>query len=81
MKPEERQRMFQDWVSGKIKAMAATKAFATGIEFSKICLLIHKGQSSSLLEYAQETGHDGRDGQLATCITIYNRKKCILPYT
>jgi superfamily II DNA helicase RecQ len=55
MKPEERQGMFQDWVSGKIKAMAATKAFATGIELFKIYFLTHKGQSSSLLDYAQNT--------------------------
>jgi superfamily II DNA helicase RecQ len=73
---EDRQRMFQDWLSGKIKVMAATKAFGTGIDFPKIRLLIHKGQSSSLLEYAQETGRGGRDGRLARCITMYNEQYC-----
>jgi superfamily II DNA helicase RecQ len=69
MQPEERRKMFQDWLSGEIKVMAA---FGTGIDFSMVRLLIHKGQSSSLLEYAQETRRGGRDGQLATCITVYN---------
>jgi ATP-dependent DNA helicase RecQ len=72
MKPEERRGMFQDWLSGKIKVMAATKAFGTGIDFPKIRVVIHKGMISSLLDYAQETGRGGRDGQVATCITVYN---------
>jgi ATP-dependent DNA helicase RecQ len=56
MQPEERQNMFQDWLSGETKVMAATKAFGTGIDFPKIHLMLHKGQSSSsLLEHAQET--------------------------
>jgi superfamily II DNA helicase RecQ len=50
MKSEERQRMFQDWLSGKIKVMAATKAFGTGIDFPKIRVVIHKGMISSLLD-------------------------------
>jgi superfamily II DNA helicase RecQ len=69
---EDRQRMFQDWLSGKIKVMAATKALGTGIDFPKIRVVIHKGMISSLLDYAQETGRGGRDGQVATCITVYN---------
>jgi superfamily II DNA helicase RecQ len=76
MRPEERQHMFQDWLSGKIKVMAATKVFSTGIDFPKIRLLIHKEQSSSLLAYAQETGRGGRDGRLATCSTMYKEQCC-----
>lgn len=60
MRPEERQHTFQDWLSDKINVMAANKAFSTGIDFPKIRLILHKGQSSSLLECAQENGGGGR---------------------
>jgi superfamily II DNA helicase RecQ len=76
MRPEERQHTFQDWLSDKINVMAANKAFSTGIDFPKIRLVIHEGQSSSLLVYAQETGRGGRDGELATCSTMYKEQYC-----
>lgn len=47
-----------------------------GIDFPEVRLVIHNGMSRSLLDYAQETGCGGRDGQTARCITVLNDSYC-----
>jgi superfamily II DNA helicase RecQ len=76
MDPNERTITQDEWMSGSIKVMVATKAFGMGIDFPGIRVVIHKGMSSSLLDYAQETGRGGRDGQTAWCITVLNDSYC-----
>ncbi|CAO3690489.1 unnamed protein product [Umbelopsis vinacea] len=41
-----------------------------------IRVVTHKGMSSSLLDYAQDTGRGGRDGQTVWCITVLNDSYC-----
>jgi superfamily II DNA helicase RecQ len=67
-----------DWISGKYKIIIATKAFGMGIDYPYISLIIHKGPSTSIIDYAQESGRAGRNGSPAECIIItsgaYNSK-------
>lgn len=51
-----------------------TSAFGTGVHTSGVESVIHVGFARSLLEYVQETGRAGREGGLAKCITVYNRR-------
>jgi hypothetical protein len=50
--------------------MFATTAFGAGVNCSSVRLVIHAGPSYSAMEYAQETGHAGRDGQAALCVAL-----------
>jgi ATP-dependent DNA helicase RecQ len=76
LKADQKKLMYDDWISGKTKIMVATKAFGVDIDFAKIRLVIHNGHSASLLDYAQETGRAGRDGNRSRCITIFNERNC-----
>ena len=70
MDSEEREASDRRWRSGESTIMVATSAFGMGIDFPGVRLVIHVGHSSSILDYAQETGRAGRDGKLAVCVTI-----------
>ena len=74
MDAEEREASDLAWRSGQSKIMLATCAFGTGIDFPGVRLVVHVGHSSSILDYAQETGRAGRDGQLAVCVTVAHKQ-------
>jgi ATP-dependent DNA helicase RecQ len=72
MTGDDRKIAQDDWMEGAVKVMVATKAFGTGIDYASIRIVIHKSQSSSLLDYAQETGRAGRDGKASKCLTVFD---------
>ena len=74
MESEEREASDFSWRSGQSKIMVATSAFGTGIDFPGVRLVVHVGHSSSMLDYAQETGRAGRDGELSVCVTIAHKQ-------
>ena len=74
MESEEREASDREWRGGKSKIMVATSAFGTGIDFAGVRLVVHVGHSSSILDYAQETGRAGRDGQLGVCVTLAHKQ-------
>ena len=55
-----------------VQVMVATSAFGIGIDSPDVRLVFHVGFCRSLLDYSQESGRAGRDGNLAKCITVYN---------
>lgn len=73
MDPVERNVSDEAWRGGRSKVMVATSAFGTGIDFPGVRLVVHLGYSSSILDYAQETGRAGRDGKLGVCVTIAHK--------
>ena len=50
--------------------MVATIAFGTGLDCPNIRRVIHWGPSSDIVQYLQETGRAGHDGQMAQA-TLY----------
>ncbi|MDA8195566.1 MAG: RecQ family ATP-dependent DNA helicase [Thermaerobacter sp.] len=71
--PPERTRIQEDFLSGRLRVVAATTAFGMGIDRPDIELIVHVGVPESIDTYYQEIGRAGRDGRAASA------RMCILP--
>jgi ATP-dependent DNA helicase RecQ len=69
---DERQRVHEDFASGRLQAIIATSAFGMGVDFPDIRQVIHHDFPGSLEEYYQQAGRAGRDGERSECILLYN---------
>jgi ATP-dependent DNA helicase RecQ len=69
---EERMRIQNDFISGKLNLIAATNAFGMGIDRADVRQVIHYSLPGSLEAYYQEAGRAGRDGLPAKAVLLYD---------
>ncbi len=60
-----------------ITVMVATTAFGTGVNYPNIRLVMHYTIPQTLVEYLQNIGRGGRDGEPYQCIMYYSYKNIL----
>ncbi len=70
--PETKKGVQRKFISGELRAIAATNAFGMGIDKPDVRLVIHADIPGSLENYIQEAGRAGRDRALARCVLLYS---------
>ena len=69
--PETKKDVQRRFITGELRAIAATNAFGMGIDKPDVRLVIHADIPGSLENYLQEAGRAGRDRARARCVLLY----------
>ena len=67
-----RNEVQENFISGEVNIIVATKAFGMGIDKKNVRAVIHFSPPLSLAAYIQEAGRAGRDGEAAFAILLHN---------
>ena len=70
LEPEERSRVQDDFVSGRIRGVVATTAFGMGIDKPDVRLVALFNYPDSLESYVQMVGRGGRDGEPSETVLL-----------
>ncbi|MFM2206876.1 MAG: hypothetical protein RL213_851, partial [Bacteroidota bacterium] len=68
---EERERVQQEWMTGKQQVMVATNAFGMGIDKPDVRFVVHLDLPDSPEAYFQEAGRAGRDEKKAYAVLMF----------
>ncbi len=67
-----RERVQNDFLSGKLEVVVATIAFGMGIDKADVRTVIHYALPASVEAYYQEIGRAGRDGEPSRTVLLYS---------
>ena len=66
----ERIQVQDRFMAGEIEVLCATSAFGLGVDIPDIRRVIHDYLPDSLIDYVQQSGRAGRDGDRAECLLL-----------
>ncbi len=69
---DERQRLQNEFMTGRAKVIVATNAFGMGIDKADLRFVIHYDMPGTIEAYYQEAGRAGRDGQASLCLLLHS---------
>ena len=72
MANEEQVESFNAWKVGTKRVMLCTSGLGAGINYPSVRKVIHYGFAHSLVDWVQETGRGGREGEHCLCVTIFH---------
>ncbi len=72
MTDEDRRRVQEDFIYGRVNIITATSAFGMGIDKPDVRFVIHLNMPARMEDYYQQAGRAGRDGERAECILLYS---------
>ncbi|MGL6284792.1 MAG: RecQ family ATP-dependent DNA helicase, partial [Microcoleaceae cyanobacterium] len=78
LESSERRGIEQLWLNDRIKFVICTSAFGMGVNKANVRWVLHYQAPLLLSEYVQEVGRAGRDGQLATALTLVSEPTGLL---
>lgn len=74
MDADKREKNEMKFISGKKRIMVATTAFGMGVDVSDIRLVVHFNLPLSVIDYYQQIGRAGRDGEKSRCVLLCARE-------
>ncbi len=72
LRSEERKKIQEDFIEGRLPVIAATNAFGMGIDKKDIRLIVHYNMPGSIENYYQEIGRAGRDGKPSYAFLLFH---------
>ncbi|MCZ7574003.1 MAG: RecQ family ATP-dependent DNA helicase [Ardenticatenaceae bacterium] len=72
LRPEERTRVQDDFMSSRCPVVVATNAFGMGVDKPDVRFVIHYTIPGTVEAYYQEAGRAGRDGNPAHCLVLFD---------
>jgi ATP-dependent DNA helicase RecQ len=72
MTDDERNRVQDDFLAGRVDVIVATNAFGMGVDKADIRFVAHVELPGSIEAYYQEVGRAGRDGLASRCTLLFS---------